>query len=178
MEELDLGEVSVRRASQADADALAAIDVPPDAVTAERRSGFRLWCGQGDVFMAETPSGPLGFCVLDYSFFEHGFITRLYVARDVRGKGIGTGLLAVTSGSCVTPKLFTSARLSNHAMQRLLQRVGWRPVGMLDGLNDEDGELELFYLCPPRHTPKKATEPRRRRPAGDAGLPERPRGLR
>lgn len=150
MDELDLGEVSVRRADQADADALAAIDVDPEALTAERRAGFRLWCGQGEVFLAEAPSGPLGFCVLDYSFFEHGFITRLYVARGARGKGIGSGLLAVTSKSCVTPKLFTSAQLSNHAMQRLLQRAGWRPVGMLDGLNDAVGELELFYLCPPR----------------------------
>ena len=154
MDEFDLGDVAFRRADEWDADDLAEIDVPLEEVTEERRAGFRLWCAQGDVFMAESPSGPLGFCVLDYSFFEHGFITRLYVARDARGKRVATGLLAATSGSCVTPKLFTSTRLSDLPMQRLLQRVGWRTIGMLDGLNDEAGELELFYISPPRPAPK------------------------
>lgn len=154
MNEFDLGDVAFRRADEWDADDLAGIDVSPDDVTDERRSGFRLWCAQGDVFLAEDPFGPLGFCVLDYSFFEHGFIARLYVAREARGKRIGTGLLTATSGACTTPKLFTSARLSDLPMQRLLQRVGWRTIGMLDGLNDEDGELELFYISPPRPTPK------------------------
>ncbi|MCR8573352.1 hypothetical protein [Streptomyces sp. Isolate_219] len=35
--------------------------------------------------------------------------------------------------------------VSNQPMQRLLQRAGWSPVGLLHGL--DEGDPELFYLC-------------------------------
>ncbi|MFJ7630855.1 hypothetical protein ACIQZN_30680 [Streptomyces sp. NPDC097595] len=43
-----------------------------------------------------------------------------------------------------TPKLFTSTNVSNQPMQRLLQRAGWTPAGLLHGLDEDDPEL--FYL--------------------------------
>ncbi|MFB6715807.1 MULTISPECIES: hypothetical protein [unclassified Streptomyces] len=41
--------------------------------------------------------------------------------------------------------MFTSTNVSNQPMQQLLQRAGWRPVGLLHGL--DEGDPELFYLC-------------------------------
>jgi hypothetical protein len=59
---------------------------------------------------------------------------------------VGARLLTATESACTTTKLFTSTNVSNHPMQRLLQRAGWSPVGLLHGL--DEGDPELFYLCP------------------------------
>jgi hypothetical protein len=58
----------------------------------------------------------------------------------------GAHLLAAVATSCTTAKLFTSTNVSNHPMQQLLQSAGWRPVGLLHGL--DEGDPELFHLCP------------------------------
>ncbi|WP_406163621.1 MULTISPECIES: GNAT family N-acetyltransferase [unclassified Streptomyces] len=69
------------------------------------------------------------------------------VASSARSRGVGHRLLDAVAASCTTPKLFTSTNVSNQPMQRLLQRVGWSPVGLLHGL--DEGDPELFYLCRP-----------------------------
>jgi GNAT superfamily N-acetyltransferase len=74
----------------------------------------------------------------------------LMVAESARGHGVGERLLRAAAASCRTAKLFTSTNLSNHPMQLLLQRVGWRPVGMVHGL--DDGDPEVFYLCTSQST--------------------------
>jgi GNAT superfamily N-acetyltransferase len=66
----------------------------------------------------------------------------LMVAPTARRQGVGARLLKATEAACTSPKLFTSTNVSNHPMQLLLQRVGWKPVGLLHG------DPELFYLCP------------------------------
>ncbi|MEU3657158.1 GNAT family N-acetyltransferase [Streptomyces sp. NPDC032161] len=98
--------------------------------------------------MAEDSSGPLGYGVLEYTFFEQGFVTMLMVAPGTRRRGVGAHLLNAVEASCTSPKLFTSTNVSNQPMQRLLQRAGWCPVGLLHGL--DDGDPELFFLCPRR----------------------------
>ncbi|MEU8698653.1 GNAT family N-acetyltransferase [Streptomyces sp. NPDC048680] len=140
------GKFAVRRASGSDADALVRID----SVAAEGDEGrcthIRRWCGQGLAIMAEDASGPLGYCVVEYTFFEQGFVTMLMVAPATRGRGVGGRLLAEAAASCVTPKLFTSTNVSNQPMRRLLRRAGWTPAGLLHGL--DEGDPELFYLGP------------------------------
>ncbi|MFF9402504.1 GNAT family N-acetyltransferase [Streptomyces sp. NPDC014744] len=69
----------------------------------------------------------------------------LMVAPSARGRGVGRRLLDAVAASCETQKLFTSTNVSNLPMQQLLQRAGWRPVGLLHGL--DEGDPELFYLC-------------------------------
>ncbi|MEU1470586.1 GNAT family N-acetyltransferase [Streptomyces sp. NPDC005761] len=138
-------EFVVRRVSESEADALIGIDAIASAGDEERQATIRRWCRQGLAVVAEDASGPLGYCVVEYTFFDQGFVTMLMVAPSARLRGVGHRLLEAVAASCTTPKLFTSTNVSNQPMQRLLQRAGWSPVGLLHGL--DEGDPELFYLC-------------------------------
>jgi ribosomal protein S18 acetylase RimI-like enzyme len=135
-----------RRANASDWTGLARIEPISASGDHTRRVSIRRWCEQGLVLLDEDASGPLGYSVLEYTFFEQGFVTMLMVAPTARRQRVGTHLLKATEAACTTPKLFTSTNVSNHPAQRLLQRVGWSPVGLLHGL--DEGDPELFYLCP------------------------------
>ncbi|MEV7782167.1 GNAT family N-acetyltransferase [Kitasatospora sp. NPDC088351] len=141
----------VRRACGSESEALAGIDVVAAGGDVGRRASIRRWCRQGLVVVAEDVSGLLGYCVLEYTFFEQGFVTMLMVAPPARGRGVGHRLLEAVADSCTTPKLFTSTNVSNRPMRRLLWRAGWSQVGFLHGL--DEGDPELFYLCRPQPQP-------------------------
>ncbi|MGW9205831.1 N-acetyltransferase family protein [Embleya sp. NPDC055664] len=151
MDAVGLGDFTVRRANESDADMLAGIDAIASTGDAERRANIARWCRQGSATVAEDASGLLGYCVVEYTFFEQGFVAMLMVAPSARGRGVGRGLLDAVAASCTTPKLFTSTNVSNQPMQRLLGRAGWSPVGLVHGL--DEGDPELFYLCGQRGEP-------------------------
>lgn len=151
----------VRRADAPDWAALAEIDSVAAAGDRARRDSIRGWCERGVVLMAEDspastgsaappapygPSRPLGYSVLEYTFFEQGFLTLLMIAPGARRRGVGAQLLTAVEAPCTTPRLFTSTNVSNHPMRRLLSRAGWQPAGILHGL--DEGDPELFFLCP------------------------------
>ncbi|MEU1394192.1 MULTISPECIES: GNAT family N-acetyltransferase [unclassified Nonomuraea] len=136
--------LSVRAGGAVDAEALVSLDPVARSDGGERRGSIERWCRDGSVLVADTPAGLVGYCVVEYTFFEQGFVTMLMVAEPARGHGVGERLLRAAAAACRTEKLFTSTNLSNHPMQRLLQRVGWRPVGMVHGL--DEGDPEVFYL--------------------------------
>ncbi|ULR55362.1 GNAT family N-acetyltransferase [Streptomyces deccanensis] len=140
------GGLMTRRATSSDWTGLAGIDSVAAAGDHARGVSIRRWCEQGVVLVAQDASGPVGYSVLEYTFFEQGFVTMLMVAPTARRQGVGTRLLKATEAWCTTPKLFTSTNVSNHPMQRLLQFAGWSPVGLLHGL--DEGDPELFHLCP------------------------------
>jgi GNAT superfamily N-acetyltransferase len=142
----DLSGILVSRADASDWTALAKIDAVAAAGDHARRESIQRWCEHGLVLMARDASGPLGYSVLEYTFFEQGFVAMLMVAPSARRRGVGAHLLTAAEATCTAPKLFTSTNVSNHPMQQLLQRAGWQPVGLLHGL--DEGDPELFYLAP------------------------------
>ncbi|QKW49998.1 GNAT family N-acetyltransferase [Streptomyces buecherae] len=133
----------VGRAGPADWAALADIDSVAVAGDAARRDSVRRWCAEETVLVARDASGPLGYAVLEYGFFEQGFVSMLMVAPGARRRGVGARLLAAVEAACAAEKLFTSTNASNHPMQLLLRRSGWLPAGLLHGL--DEGDPELFY---------------------------------
>ncbi|MFF5515730.1 GNAT family N-acetyltransferase [Streptomyces coeruleorubidus] len=116
---------------------------------------MRRWCEQGRALLAEDARGPVGYAVLEYTFFEQGFLTLLTVAPAARRQGVATRLLTAVEAACTTPKLFTSTNVSNQPMQQLLLRARWQPAGLVHGL--DDGDPELFYLCPPANLSRSST---------------------
>nr|WP_234046944.1 GNAT family N-acetyltransferase [Streptomyces adelaidensis] len=131
MDAENLSGLQVGGADTSDWAALTKIDSVAAAGDQGRRAGIRRWCEHSVVLMTQDASGPLGYSVLEYSFFEQGFVTMLMVAPSARRRGVGAHLLTATETACTTAKLFTSANVSNHPMQHLLQRAGRCPVGLL-----------------------------------------------
>ncbi|MEU1124874.1 GNAT family N-acetyltransferase [Streptomyces sp. NPDC005899] len=138
------GGCSVRPARPSDEQALCRIDSIAADGDADRRASIRSWCENGATSVAEDECGTVGYCVVEYTFFGHGFVVMLMVDSSARRRGVGRLLLDAAVDSCTTEKLFTSTNVSNRSMQGLLERAGWRPVGLLHGLDYDDPEL--FHL--------------------------------
>jgi GNAT superfamily N-acetyltransferase len=82
----------------------------------ERVAFIRRLVGQGACYVA-VQDGLLGYAVLEYTFFEQGFVSLLYVRDEHRRSGVGTALMRYLESICRTRKLFTSTNLSNRPMQ-------------------------------------------------------------
>jgi len=86
----------------------------------------------------------IGVAVLEYTFFEHGFISLVYVTPAARRTGSGEMLLQYLVSICQTPKLFSSTNQSNHAMQALFAKAGFEKSGMIHNLDLDDPEI-VYY---------------------------------
>ncbi len=86
----------------------------------------------------------VGYAVLEYSFYEMGFVSMLYVHSDWQRHGIGTELLKHLESICQTDRLFTSTNLSNVHMQSLLAKLGYKLSGVIHDL--DEGDPELVYV--------------------------------
>jgi len=83
----------------------------------------------------------VGYAVLEYSFYEMGFVSMLYVHSDWQRHGVGTELLKRLESICQTDRLFTSTNLSNVRMQALLAKLGYKLSGVIHDLDENDPEL-------------------------------------
>jgi GNAT superfamily N-acetyltransferase len=155
MGDIEPGILVVRHAEPPDHTALTETDPIAAAGDRARRASIRRWCEQGRALLAENARAPVGYAVLEYTFFEQGFLTLLTVAPAARRQGVATRLLTAVEAACTTPKLFTSTNVSNQPMQQLLLRAGWQPAGLVHGL--DDGDPELFYLCPSANLSRSST---------------------
>jgi GNAT superfamily N-acetyltransferase len=86
----------------------------------------------------------LGYAILEYSFFQQGFLSMVYVAQSARRLGVASQLFGFAEQLCQRPKLFSSANLSNAAMHALFARLGYSACGMVTGL--DEGDPEVFYV--------------------------------
>jgi ribosomal protein S18 acetylase RimI-like enzyme len=134
----------IRPANGLDIEALAAIDMLAQT-SSQRREFIMRSVANGRCSVLITPGGqPAGYGVLDYSFYEYGFVPLIYVDAAHRCLGAGRLLLRHLENLCQTPKLFTSTNLSNLAMQALLGKMDYRLSGVLHDL--DEGDPELVYV--------------------------------
>jgi len=132
---------AVRPANALDIEALAAIDRLAQT-SSQRREFIMRSVATGLCSVLVTASGlPAGYGVLDYSFYEYGFVPLIYVDAAYRCRGAGRLLMGHLETLCRTPKLFTSTNLSNLAMQALLLKMGYKLSGVIHDLDEADPEL-------------------------------------
>jgi N-acetylglutamate synthase-like GNAT family acetyltransferase len=96
---------------------------------------------RGGGYILEQEGTVIGVAALEYTFFEHGFISLLYVSAAERRTGAGEMLLQYLVSICQTPKLFSSTNQSNHPMQALFAKAGFLPSGMIHNLDPNDPEI-------------------------------------
>lgn len=99
---------------------------------------------RGDCYIAVHDGIIKGFAIMNYNFFDNGFIELLIVAENYRKRGIGTALLNHLFTECETEKLFTSANQSNVPMKKLLPKAGFIFCGQIEAL--DEGDPELFFV--------------------------------
>jgi len=110
----------------------------------QRREFIRRSVVSGDCHVAVDNEEIIGYGVLNYNFYDNGFIALLYAHSGHRRRGVGAGLLAHLESLCETPKLFTSTNLSNLPMQSLLTKAGYVLSGVIHNLDEGDPEIVYF----------------------------------
>ena len=95
-------------------------------------------------YVIEYDERVVAFGVLEYSFYECGFISMLYVHPEFRRRGFGSELMIYLERSCKTEKLFTSTNQSNKTMRSLLESIGYQRSGIVENLDEGDPEIIYF----------------------------------
>ena len=143
----------VRPANALDIEALAAIDLLAQTSPQRREFIMRAVATGGCSVLVTRSGAPAGYGVLDYSFYEYGFVPLIYVGEAHRCHGGGRLLLRHLEGLCRTPKLFTSTNLSNLAMQALLRKMAYQLSGVIHDLDPGDPELVYVKYLPTGRQP-------------------------
>ncbi|SDQ77544.1 Acetyltransferase (GNAT) family protein [Pseudomonas sp. UC 17F4] len=86
----------------------------------------------------------IGYVVLTYHFFDHGFVSLVVVAPGHQRQGVASRLLAAAEAACTTAKLFVSTNQSNLASRQLILKAGFVPSGVIENLDEHDPELVYF----------------------------------
>jgi hypothetical protein len=114
----------------------------------ERRKAIAAWVGEGTCQLAEVGGEFAAYGVLSYHFFGAPFIEMLMVGSSFRRRGVALTFVTHFQATCIGPKLFSSTNMSNHPMQSLLLKAGFKPSGYIDNLDEGDPELVFFYPVP------------------------------
>jgi ribosomal protein S18 acetylase RimI-like enzyme len=132
----------IRKATLQDVSAISVGD--SEFVSGGREEFVRRAIPREGVHVMEQGGKIIGIGVLEYTFFEHGFISLLYVSPSARRTGAGESLLRYFVSVSQTPKLFSSTNQSNRPMQALFAKVGFEPSGIIHNLDLDDPKL-VYY---------------------------------
>lgn len=131
---------SIRLANASDSDAIIALDANAND-SAQRSVFIKRTAEAGTNWVIIANEQVVGYAVLEYTFYEYGFVSMLYVHPAYRHQGAGEKLMRYLETICRTPKLFTSTNLSNLPMQSLLAKLGYILSGVIHHLDENDPEL-------------------------------------
>ncbi|MET0439485.1 MAG: GNAT family N-acetyltransferase [Devosia sp.] len=136
--------MDIRLATPEDLPALCKLDTYA-AEHFERQVEIRSWIDRGVCHVADVGNELAGYGIMTNHFFGQSFVELIMVAPRFRRSGIGLALIRFFQDSCHGRKLFTSTNLSNHSMQSLLLKAGFRSSGYIENLDKGDPELVFFY---------------------------------
>jgi ribosomal protein S18 acetylase RimI-like enzyme len=139
---MDEKTLSIRRATENDVDEICSFDHLAQQ-SDHRRVFIRRAVGAKNCYIVSDRQ-IVGYAVLDYTFYEMGFVSMLYVHPDWRRQGVGIALMKHLEAICQTDRLFTSTNLSNVRMQSLLAKLGYKLSGVIHDL--DEGDPELVYV--------------------------------
>ena len=142
----DVATLTIRRALPSDYLALVGVDEYAQSHP-ERASFIKASLVSGECLVGEIAREPVGFVVLNYGFFNFGFIPIVVVAGSHRRHGVGLRLLSEAEGECKSSKLFASTNASNTPAQALFAKAGFIRSGVVENLNDNDPEVIYFKEC-------------------------------
>jgi N-acetylglutamate synthase-like GNAT family acetyltransferase len=131
----------IRLATKADLEGIFQVD-PTAQREKHRKEIICRAVENGDCYIAEGEKIK-GYAILEYTFFEMGFVSLLVIHPDQHRSGLGSGLMSHLESICRTRKIFTSTNQSNLPMQALLSKLGYESSGIINGL--DEGDPELIY---------------------------------
>jgi ribosomal protein S18 acetylase RimI-like enzyme len=137
-----MGHVTIRPAVRTDLEHISRMDAQA-RVDQSRRPTIEGAIGRGECLVALDGATPLGFGVMNHEFFGRGFVLLIYVDAAHRRRHIATCLFDEFERRCKTNRIFTSANLSNRAMQALLTARGYALSGIVQDL--DPGDPEILY---------------------------------
>lgn len=133
----------VRTGDETHLDAIIAYDDAARSAESERATELREAAASGRLTVAIHDGRVVGHGIVRRRvFFGLDFLDLVYVADSARRVGIGRLLVRWVRREA-NDRMWTSTNLSNAPMHGLLLSEGWRPAGMLDGL--DEGDPEVFY---------------------------------
>lgn len=135
--------MKVRLTTIDDYEALCAVDSVAET-SQERRDQISEWLLSARCHVAEADGRIAAYGVLTDHFFGHPFIEMVMVGKDFRHQGFATEIIRYLLSTNPSSKIFSSTNTSNRPMQMLFAKLGFKPTGYVDNLDEGDPEI-IFY---------------------------------
>jgi len=134
---------SIRQAIPGDIATIRALD-PLAQRSIQRGSFIERSVLSRECYVIDEGNCVVGYGILEYSFYELGFVAMLYICPEYRRRGAGSMLMEHFQSTCQTPKIFTSTNLSDLPMQSLLAKLRYSLSGIIHHLDENDPEVVYF----------------------------------
>jgi len=132
--------VAVRQAVASDIELILRIDSQAP-IDQSRRALVNSAVDRGECFIALQDGFVIGYAVMNYLFFDRGFVPLIHVDTNHRRRKVGSRLFDELEERCRTSRIFTSMNLSNLPMLRFLSARGYVLSGIVQDLDENDPEL-------------------------------------